>query len=208
VVRKFAPASESATWKKHAGAQSKRPGFMSPDQQECLLAEKAFFERLRNTPHPVVVDFWAPWCAPCRAIGTVVEKLGEEYAGRVDLWKVNADEQPDVLRALRIYGIPTLIAYHDGREVGRRTGATTAAALSALFESALTGEKPQRNGPALADRFLRLGVGLALVGLAIISGLSGMSLLLAGLGGVIMFTAIYDRCPIYRMMSARLKEIF
>jgi thioredoxin 1 len=172
------------------------------------MAEKAFFERLRSSPHPIVVDFWAPWCAPCRAIGPVVEKLGEEYAGRVDLWKVNADEQPDLLRALRIFGIPTLVVYHEGREVGRHTGATTAAALSALFESALTGEEPQRNGPALADRFLRLGVGLALVGLAIISGRSGMSLLLAGLGAVIMFTAVYDRCPIYRMMSARLREIF
>jgi thioredoxin len=172
------------------------------------MAENAFFERLRSNPRPVVLDFWAPWCAPCRAIGPAVEKLGEEYAGRVDLWKVNADEQPDLLRALRIYGIPTLIAYHDGREVSRRTGAASAAVLSSLFVSALTGEKPDQKGPELMDRFLRLGAGLALVGLAILGGPSGARLLLAGLGAVVMFTAIYDRCPIYRMVSTQLKQYF
>jgi thioredoxin len=172
------------------------------------MAEKDFFERLRSNPHPVVVDFWAPWCVPCRAVGPVVEKLGEEYTGRVNLWKVNADEQPDLLRALHIYGIPTLIAYHDGREVGRRTGAASATVLSSLFASALTGEKPGKNGPELMDRFLRLGAGLALVSLAILGGLSGAHLLLAGLGAVIMFTAVYDHCPIYRAVSTRLKELF
>jgi thioredoxin len=172
------------------------------------MTEKAFIERLRRNPHPVVVDFWAPWCAPCRAIGPVVDKLGEEYTGQVDVWKVNADEQPDLLRSLRIFGIPTLIAYHDSQEVGRRTGVVSAAVLSSLFESAMTGEKPEPNGPVLADRFLRLGAGLALVSLAILSGLSGTRLLLAGLGAAIMFTAVYDRCPIYRMASSYLKDLF
>jgi thioredoxin len=167
-----------------------------------------FFEKLRNHPRPIVVDFWAPWCGPCRAIGPVVEKLGEEYTGRVDLWKVNADEQPDLLRSLRIYGIPTLIAYHRGQEVGRRTGAASSAILSALFKSALSGAKPERIEPAPLDRLLRLGAGLALIGLAIIGRLIGWNLLLAGLGGIIMFSAVYDRCPIYRTVSSRLKELF
>jgi thioredoxin len=172
------------------------------------MIEKNFLERMRSNPLPVVIDFWAPWCAPCCAIGPAVEKMGEEYAGRVDLWKVNADEQPDLLRSLHIYGIPTLIAYHDGREVGRLTGAASATALSSLFESALTGNKPKRNGPELNDRLLRLGVGLALLGLAILSGLSGVRLLVAGLGAGIMFTSVYDLCPIYQVVSMRLKELF
>ncbi len=172
------------------------------------MTEKDFIERLCSNPRPVVVDFWAPWCLPCRAIGSVVEKLGGEYAGRVDLWKVNADEQPDLLRSLRIFGIPTLIAYHDGQEVGRRTGAASTTVLSSLFESARSGTRSERKGPAFADRFLRLGAGLALVGLAILSGLSGAHLLLAGPGAVIMFSAVYDRCPVYRMASMRLKELF
>jgi thioredoxin 1 len=166
-----------------------------------------FFEKLSNNLRPIVVDFWAPWCAPCRTIGPVVERLGEEYAGRVDLWKINADEEPDLLSSLHIYGIPTLIAYHEGQEVDRRTGAASAIVLSPLFESALSGNKPERNDPMLADRFLRLGAGFALIGIAILSGFSGAGLLLAGLGAVIMFTAVYDRCPIYRMVSTRLKEL-
>lgn len=172
------------------------------------MIDKDFMERLHSNSHPVVVDFWAPWCAPCRAIGPVMDKLGEEYTGRVDLWKINADEQPEVLRSLHIYGIPTLIVFHEGVEVRRRTGAASMSTLSSLFESALTGEKPEQRGPELNDRFLRMGVGLALVSLSILSGLSGGSLLLAGLGGVIMFTAVYDRCPIYRMVSTRIKELF
>lgn len=172
------------------------------------MSENDLFERLRRHPRPVVFEFWATWCAPCRLIEPAVEKLGEEYAGRVDLWKVNADEQPDVLRSLHIYGIPTLISFHDGKEVGRRTGAAGAAALISLFESALTGKKPHQTGLELNDRFFRLGTGLALVSLAIIGGLSGAGLLMAGLGGAIMFTAVYDRCPIYRMLSTRLKGLF
>ena len=97
------------------------------------MIEKDFIERLHSNPQPVVVDFWAPWCIPCRAIKPVVEKLGEEYAGRVDLWEVNADEQPDLLRSLHIYGIPTLIAFHHGQEVGRRTGATISIDIEIIF---------------------------------------------------------------------------
>jgi thioredoxin 1 len=80
---------------KQAGAQSKRSGLLNPNQQEQLMTEKTFLEHLRSNPHPVVVDFWSAWCAPCRAIGPVVEKVGEENTGSVDLWKVNADEQPE-----------------------------------------------------------------------------------------------------------------
>jgi Protein of unknown function (DUF2892) len=80
--------------------------------------------------------------------------------------------------------------------------------LQSLFEAALSGNKPVRVEPALVDRYLRLGVGLALVGLAVLSGLSGIRWLLAGIGGLIMFAGVYDHCPIYRMVSTQLKEIF
>lgn len=171
---------------------------------ESLMVENDFFERVKQSPRPVVVDFWAPWCGPCRAIEPVMKKLSADYAGRVDVWKVNADEQPDVLRALRIYGIPTLVAYHHGQEVARRTGAAAPDALSALFEAALSGAKPAQIGPTSLDRLLRLAVGAVLFFLAFQGGFFGLYLLLAALGALAAFSAVYDRCPIYRALSARL----
>jgi len=170
------------------------------------MSEINFFERVKQNPRPVVVDFWAPWCGPCCAIHPMIMKLSEEYAGRVDVWKVNADEQPDILRSLRIYGIPTLVAFHNGQEVARRTGATSPAVLSTLFEAALSGDKPVHFRPAPLDRLLRLAAGAALFVLALEGQFSGLYLFLAGLGVVIAFSAVYDRCPIYRAVSARLKD--
>jgi len=170
------------------------------------MSEHNFFERVKQSPRPVVVDFWAPWCAPCRLIDPRIKKLGIDFAGRVDVWKVNADEQPDVLRSLRIYGIPTLVAFHNGQEVARRTGAASPAVLSTLFEAALSGDKPVHFGPAPLDRLLRLVSGAIMLFLAFQGHFSGLYLLLAGLGAVIAFSAVYDRCPIYRAVSARLKD--
>ena len=170
------------------------------------MNKNEFVEKLKANPRPVVVDFWAPWCGPCRAIDPLMKKLGTEYAGRVDVWKVNADENPDLLRAMNIYGIPTLLAFNHGQEVARRTGAASMAALASLFEAALSGEKPLTVGPAPLDRWLRLAAGAALFFLAFQGQFSGFYLLLAGLGAGVAFSAVYDRCPIYRAVSVRLSE--
>jgi thioredoxin len=166
-----------------------------------------FIERLQQNPRPVVVDFWAAWCGPCRFIQPAIEKLGKEYAGRVDVWKINADEQPDILRSLNIYGIPTLVAFHHGQEVSRRTGAASANVLASLFEAAISGATPVSQGPASIDRLLRLVAGTALIVLAYTGSFAGFYLVLAALGGLILFSAVYDRCPIYKALSARIKTM-
>ncbi len=165
-----------------------------------------FFERLKQAPLPVVVDFWAPWCGPCRAIDPVLKKLGAQYAGRVEVWKVNADEQPDLLRSLRIYGIPTLVVFKDGQEVARRTGAASPDALATLFEAALSGQKPAQVGPAPWERLLRMVAGTALIILAFQNNTPWFALLLGLLGLGVAFSAVYDRCPIYKAITERLKK--
>ena len=166
-----------------------------------------FFEKLKRNEHPVVVDFWAPWCAPCRSITPALKQLEKQYEGRVDVWQVNADEQPDLLRNLRIYGIPTLIVYKDGQEVTRRTGAPSRDGLESLFVSALSGDKPVRSGMTALDRVLRLGAGFVLVALAYSGGFSGLYALLALLGAGIAFSGVHDRCPIWQAIAPKLEKL-
>jgi thioredoxin 1 len=130
-----------------------------------------------------------------------VGRLEAEYNGRVDVWKVNADEQPEVVRDLGVIGIPTLVAFHAGKEIARKVGAGSEADLRAVFEAALLGVKPTRRSIAPADRVLRLMAGAAIVVLALSAG---PSIVLLAVGGVILFTAVADRCPIWQAIRPRL----
>ncbi len=98
---------------------------------------EGWFERLRSHAGAVVVDVWAPWCMPCRVLTPVLDRVGEDYAGRVAVWKVNADEEPEVAIALGVRGIPTLIAFRDEQEVGRQVGLAPERILRELFETAV-----------------------------------------------------------------------
>ena len=169
------------------------------------MAYQAFADKLNSHPRPVIVDLWAPWCAPCRWMAPTIERLEAEYAGRVDVWKVNADEQPQVVRGLGVIGIPTLVAFHASEEITRKVGAGGEADLRAVFEAALLGVKPARRSIAPADRVLRLAVGTAVLLLALATG---PSILLLAVGGVILFTAVADRCPIWQAIRPRLAALY
>ncbi len=163
-----------------------------------------FFEKVRQSSRPVVVDLWAPWCGPCKAGRPALEKLEQEYAGRVDLWEINSDDHADLVRALGVYGIPTLIVYQGGTESARYVGAKPAAALRSLFEALATGEMPAPAQIAARDRILRLAIGLVLLVLG--WSLHVNAILVGLLGSVVMFTAVYDRCPIWRAITAYFKK--
>jgi thioredoxin 1 len=141
---------------------------------------------------------------PCRTIKPILEKLAQEYKGRVDLWQVNADESQELLRDLKVYGIPTLIVYRDGKEILRQVGAKPAGALKSLFESLATGGELIPEGLSNLTRFIRLTIG----GVILVLGWANQSnWLIFLLGGIVMFTAVYDRCPIWRALTAQFKKL-
>lgn len=153
--------------------------------------------RLQASKHPVIVDLWAPWCGPCRTLSPRLDQIGETFAGRVEVWKINVDESPEVAQSLGVKGIPTLVAYKDGIEVTRRIGVQSAPALEQLF-TALLGEGSVTPANTMSDtmRWLRVLSGLALLILAVASGWSPV---LLSAGGAILFSGVYDRCPIWRV---------
>ncbi len=86
------------------------------------VSDATYHSDVLDAKGAVVVDFWAPWCGPCRMLSPVIEDLAAEYADRVAFAKMNTDEHPDTPGQLGIRGIPTLVFYIDGQEVDRMVG--------------------------------------------------------------------------------------
>jgi thioredoxin 1 len=102
------------------------------------VTDASYQQEVIESDLPVLVDFWAPWCGPCRIIGPVVEELADEYAGRFAVAKVNTDENQATPGSLGIRGIPTLLFYVGGREVDRVVGVRRKDDLQAKMDAILT----------------------------------------------------------------------
>lgn len=126
----------------------------------------------------------------------ILDKLGKEYAGKVEFLPINADDSGEILEQFRVFGIPTVITIRNGKEVGRVTGAQNEAGYRTLFE-ALAEDREVKVPLTQFDRMLRLGAG----GLFIMVGMSTSNWLVAGIGGILAFMGIYDRCPIWQAVT-------
>ena len=91
----------------------------------ALQITDANFEELLGTGKPMVLDFWAEWCGPCRMVSPIIDELAQEYEGRVTIGKMNVDENDDVVGRFGIRNIPTVIFFKNGEMVDKIVGATS-----------------------------------------------------------------------------------
>jgi thioredoxin 1 len=99
------------------------------------LNEAGLDDELLQSREPILVDFWAPWCGPCRAMSPAVEAAAQKLAGTAKVYKINVDENPSVSPRFNIRGIPTMILFKYGREANRLVGLSRADQIEALVSS-------------------------------------------------------------------------
>lgn len=102
-----------------------------------VLNDDNFENEVLKSDIPVLVDFWAQWCGPCRALAPVIEEIAEEYAGQVKVGKLNVDENPGAPSAFEIRSIPTLIFFKDGAVVDKVVGALPKNQITEVLNTAL-----------------------------------------------------------------------
>lgn len=101
------------------------------------VTDATFDSEVKQADLPVVVDFWAEWCGPCKQIGPSLEELSAEMDGKVKIVKVNVDENPNSPAAMGVRGIPALFIFKDGEVVSNRAGAAPKAALQSWIEESI-----------------------------------------------------------------------
>lgn len=103
----------------------------------AAVTDSTFKEEVLDNEVPVLVDFWAPWCGPCRMVAPVVEEIALQYDGQLKVVKVNTDENPQIASQYGIRSIPTLMIFKDGQKVDMVVGAVPKSTLSITLEKYL-----------------------------------------------------------------------
>lgn len=104
---------------------------------DAVFTDQNFKDEVLSSQTPVLVDFWAPWCGPCKIIGPIVDELATEYAGKVKIGKLNVDENPQVSGTFGIMSIPTVMVFKNGQPVNSIIGAQPKENLKKIVDEAL-----------------------------------------------------------------------
>lgn len=101
---------------------------------ELKITRENFENEVMKSNIPVLIDFWAPWCGPCRMMGPIIEQLAEEYEGKEKVGKVNVDEEGELSQAFGVMSIPTIVLVKDGKVVKQAVGARPKAEVEAMLQ--------------------------------------------------------------------------
>lgn len=101
---------------------------------ELKITRENFENEVMKSNIPVLIDFWAPWCGPCRMMGPIIEQLAEEYEGKAKVGKVNVDEEGELSQAYGVMSIPTIVLVKDGKVVRQAVGARPKAEVEAMLQ--------------------------------------------------------------------------
>ena len=132
----------------------------APMPQELELTNRTFSDEVLRSDAPVLVDFWAPWCGPCRAMMPVIDKLAKESGGRYRVGKVNVDHFPDIAKYYGISGVPTLLLFHRGRVVKAFEGVQSERTLRAALDKVSPPAANPNPSPSPSSNFVMRWLGL------------------------------------------------